>query len=274
MNNITVIYHYIRDNSNFKAFTTEQFRNQLQLLKNDGYRFITIKELITTKPTDKTCCLTFDDGIKDGISNALPILQEFNATATFFIPMKIFVINELMNVQKRHLLSSKLGEDGFIKKFNKFVGEEYDINQNNYKYVLDHMDGNTCEFVLSKIFNKYFNEKEEFDKIYLNQMDVDNLLSCEMEIGTHGFNHYYLGERYYNDMKNEIQLSYGICKILFELPTSISYPFGSYTSLVEKVAKSVGYKAGVTTIKKYNIESNLNPFALNRYDCIDIGNLK
>lgn len=265
------MYHYIRDNSNFKAFTMNQFKNQIQQLIDKDYRFITIKEFVMEMPTDKTCCITFDDGIKDGITNALPILEEFNVTATFFVPMKIFVINELFNAQKSHLLISKLGEDTFINEMNSLISEKYSINHDNYKYIIGHIDNVLHEFVLNKIFTKYFNEKEEFDKIYLNRADINTLLSHGMEIGTHGFSHCYLGDMDYNDMKNEIKLSYGICDELFETPISISYPYGSYNLLVENVAKSVGYKVGVSIIKKYNTTTDL--FTLNRYDCNDVNNL-
>ncbi|MBE3094978.1 MAG: polysaccharide deacetylase family protein [Actinobacteria bacterium] len=266
MNNIMIMYHYIRDKSKFNAFTTKQFNNQLQLIKDKGYRFITIKELIIDNPDDKTCCLTFDDGIKDGFTNALPILQEFDAVATFFIPMRIFIIDEILNIQKRHLLLAKLGEKGFIKEFDYFAGEEYTSkNINEFKYMLDHMDN----FILNQIFNRYFNESVEFTKIYLNREDVKELSSCGMEIGTHGFNHCYLGEMSYNKIKEETRLSYGICKNLFQIPFSMSYPMGSYTPLVGKIMKLVGYKAGATTTKLNNISLDTNPFQLNRYDCID-----
>ena len=266
LNNIMMMYHYIRDNSNFKSFTTEQFRNQLQSLKEKGYRFITVEELITKKPDDKTCCLTFDDGIKDGKTNIFPILQEFNAIGTFFIPMRIFVVKEILSVQKRHLLLSKLGNDDFMKKFSDFG--PYD-SIDDCKYIIDHIDQNIHSFVLDKIFKEYFNESDEFDKIYLNNKDIGTLMANGMEIGTHGFNHLYLGEEPYSKMKEEIQLSYGICENLFEKPFSMSYPMGSYSPIVKRMIESVGYKAGVTTIKQRN--TVINPFELNRYDCIDVG---
>jgi len=67
MNNVITMYHYIRDNTKFKAFSVEEFRTQIEYLK-EQYKIISIKELIANKPNENTCVLTFDDGLKDGIS--------------------------------------------------------------------------------------------------------------------------------------------------------------------------------------------------------------
>lgn len=274
MNNIILMYHYIRDNSKYNAFTTNQFRNQLKFVADNGYKFITVEELITKRPSEKTCCITFDDGIKDGITTAFPILQEFNATATFFIPMKIFIVNEILTIQKRYLLLAQLGENRFIRIFNELSNDEYTISSSNFKYTLDHMDDGVCDFIINNIFNDYFNEQDEFNNIYLNRYDIEQLMLQGMEIGTHGFNHHYLGDKCHKDIKSDIQLSYGICKAMFKAPTSISYPYGNYNSLVETIAKTVGYKVGISTIKKRNTTNDLQQFTLNRYDCIDTDIMK
>ena len=275
-----VTYHYIRDDSNFKCFTTQQFRNQIDALRKK-YQFVTVKELLTKKSLEPTCCLTFDDGIKDCITNVLPILQEYDISASFLIPMKLLIRKEISLVQKRHLLFSKLGDIGFVNEFNKVVDdffhvEELGITSNydnelisSFKYILDNMDKSICKYIIGGIFNKYFDEEEEFKQIYLNKQDLHNLYDSGMEIGTHSFSHCHLDKLYFEDMKNEIELSAGVYENEFGcLPFVISYPMGSYNLLVKKMLKKVGYQAGLTTKKDRNfIHTDL--FEMNRYDCID-----
>lgn len=281
MNNIIVMYHYVRNDTNFKAFSTEEFRKQVDYLKN-RYRIISIKELIEEKPKDNTCILTFDDGIKDGYVNALPILEELNVKATFFIPAKILVDSDVIEAQKRHLLLTKIGAEKFVEEFNNLsddifkVGtdiEKYELDNqitSNLKYILDNMDLKESKRVVKHIFDKYFDEKEEFKKIHLNKKEIDVLESKGMEIGTHGYGHLYLGNLYFKDMERDLSKSVKVFNDVFEKhPLVMSYPFGSYNLFTKRLAKKLGYIAGVTIIKNKNKEIN-DPFSLCRYDCVDI----
>lgn len=284
MNNIIVMYHYVRDNTDLKAFSTEEFRKQIDYLMK-YYKMITIKELIQNKPKENTCILTFDDGIKDGITNALPILKESQIPATFFIPTVILENKKLLETQKRHLLLAKLGKEKFVEEFNGLAEDIFQIDREkrylnykkfddtltaNLKYVLDFMDQEKSKKYIDIIFNKHFNEEEEFDKIHLNKNDILKLEQEGMEIGTHGHNHQWLGKLYHQHMENDIAESVAVFKRHFlKHPLIMSYPFGSYSLFTKRVAKKHGFIAGVTTLKNNNMDLN-NPLELNRFDCINI----
>lgn len=68
----------------------ENFRAQMQYLKDNGYAVIPMKVYLDsiTKGTEipkKSVVLTFDDGWKNQYEYAYPILKEFGYTATFYI---------------------------------------------------------------------------------------------------------------------------------------------------------------------------------------------
>ncbi|MEK6972540.1 MAG: polysaccharide deacetylase family protein [archaeon] len=274
------MYHYIRNNANFKALNLNHFRNQLQHLCNK-YKIISLKELIKNKSFRNTCVLTFDDGLKDGLVNALPILEEFNLKATFFIPTKILVTEKLLSVQKRHLILAKLGAEKFVKEFNKLSEDIFHIERtgktngydddltSNLKWVLDNMDQLKSTIYLNKIFNKYFDEKREFKKIYLTKRDINKLDIAGMEIGVHGHEHLHFANVSFNEMQSDILKSVEIFKENFDSKDLvISYPFGSYSLFTLRLCHKLGFMAGVTTIKKDNTSAD-NPLELGRYDCID-----
>jgi len=132
------------------------------------------------------------------------------------------------------------------------------------------MDTNKSTIYLDKIFNKYFQEEEEFDKLYLSKRDINKLKESGMEIGLHGHNHLYLGKLYYQDALKDLTTSVEVFKENFPNENLIiSYPFGSYNFFTKRIAKQLGIVAGVTITEKVNSDLE-NLLELNRYDCIKI----
>ena len=62
----------------------EYFEKVLSYITDKGFQFVTVSELTKRSNTDKLIALTFDDGYSDNFDFALPSLQRFKATATFF----------------------------------------------------------------------------------------------------------------------------------------------------------------------------------------------
>ena len=79
-------YHHVFDDER------HGFEEHLKYFKNLG-DFITIDEAIALIESGKTIkgkyfCITFDDGYKSCVTNALPILNQYDVAAAFFIPTK------------------------------------------------------------------------------------------------------------------------------------------------------------------------------------------
>lgn len=87
-----LMYHSISNHST-DPFTVscDNFRSQLFWLKDQGFEIISLESLVEiVKQKDHTklqqkVVLTFDDGCQDFYGNALPIIQDFHATATVFL---------------------------------------------------------------------------------------------------------------------------------------------------------------------------------------------
>lgn len=62
------------------------FAQHLELLARRGFRAIPLGELLREPaPRERTAVLTFDDGLLDNHTHALPLLREFGFRATFFV---------------------------------------------------------------------------------------------------------------------------------------------------------------------------------------------
>ncbi len=65
------------------------FEEQLKYLKSQGYTIVTVAELAQRlengESVDRYIALSFDDGYKNNYSVALPLLQKYDAKASFFV---------------------------------------------------------------------------------------------------------------------------------------------------------------------------------------------
>lgn len=280
MNNIIVVYHYVRDNTSFKAMSTADFRTQVGHLAR-SYDIITFEELLKKRPSGNTCILTFDDGIKDCLTNALPILDDLGVRATFFISTAMLTERKILKANKIHVLLAELGVTGFAREFNGIADEIFHIRTEgisygqdddltaSLKFVLNNMDQTKCAQYLQKMFDRHFDEEAEFDKLYMSSEDLDILRAGGMEIGLHGHRHLHLGNLYFQDAYADLSTAAKIFADRFPgvMPT-LSYPYGSYNPLTKRIARKLGVAAGVTINKGKNVGLD-NPLELNRYDCID-----
>ena len=90
-----LVYHNIVENEEMKgtdqdSLTTQEFEEQLNYLKNNGYTSISLDELYDWKNgksdiPEKTVVITFDDGFYSFKSLAQPILQKYNFKAACFL---------------------------------------------------------------------------------------------------------------------------------------------------------------------------------------------
>lgn len=85
---VPVFYYHSIGNQGPQTLPADTFRQHLQLVREHGFTPITFSELVQL-PADtdkkKLLVLSFDDGLLDNFEVAVPLLQEFGYTATFFV---------------------------------------------------------------------------------------------------------------------------------------------------------------------------------------------
>ncbi|MCQ8103096.1 polysaccharide deacetylase family protein [Methylomonas sp. SURF-2] len=88
---LIMIYHRVLDEPDFMRpgeVDKEKFTWQMELLAKH-FNVLPLPEALERMQSDtlpsRAVCITFDDGYADNYTNALPILQQFNLKATFFI---------------------------------------------------------------------------------------------------------------------------------------------------------------------------------------------
>lgn len=85
-------YHMVNDvrTDNDYNMTTAQFEEQLRYLKEEGYTAISLREFFEARGgkrtlPDKPVIITFDDGYKDNLTEAQPLLEKYGMKGTVFV---------------------------------------------------------------------------------------------------------------------------------------------------------------------------------------------
>lgn len=290
-------YHYIRSEYNAKhpsifGVTPGEFKEQLVLLKKRT-TFVSSIDLLANSEQilgseENFHFITFDDGLKEQYDYALPILDELEIPAIFFVNSSNLSEKKVSTVHKIHLLRSILSPDEFCKQL--FTSNAVEVSvldsdraKNIYqyddeksailKYVLNFkMNYKAQESVINKIFVQYFEENDVLENLYMSKESLTALAQRGF-LGSHSHHHYPLGLLPLETIKYEILSSKSI---LEEITNSkielIAYPFGTKeacTADVAEIAKKVGFKFGFTTTRGNNVGLE-NPLLLNRFDCNDI----
>lgn len=83
------MYHSISDGQGRLAVKPEQFRAEMRYLAEQGFEILSLQDayarLKTNGDLSSTIVLTFDDGHRDFLTAALPILEKYGFTATLFV---------------------------------------------------------------------------------------------------------------------------------------------------------------------------------------------
>lgn len=148
-----LMYHSIDyEKNNELRIPKEQFRGQMQYLKDNGYTTLTLNELYSffenNMPVpDKSVVLTFDDGYADNYKNAFPIIKEFGFKAT------VFMITDTVDKNGAYLNSTQLKEMnayGFDVESHTLDHEE--LNKQSYAQQLNELK--KSKLFLEKLLNK------------------------------------------------------------------------------------------------------------------------
>lgn len=253
------------------------FREQVIFLKRKGYIFSTMSELMdminNRKKIGKLTVLTFDDGFRNVVENAYPIMKELNAKGCFYLVSSLIGGDKLLwtDYIETIVRNTKKGELQFIFKGEKINytldnKESYENTMLDIKDKLRSIPDKKRIEHLKQFKNKKIDDiPREF--LFANWKQIQNLDRRILEIGGHSKTHPDLPTLYSNeDLKEEIKESKVDIekKINYEI-IHFNYPAGEYNKQIIERIKKDGYKSAVTTLHGFNDE-NTNPYRLKRIE--------
>ncbi|MFP4059466.1 MAG: polysaccharide deacetylase family protein [Bacteroidota bacterium] len=142
------------------------------------------------KPKNTLFHLTFDDGLKEFKSYALPILEKYNLQATLFVNYRFTENTTFLNKLKNSILIDKLRETPelpVLKELSKITGT---VNKKSIKHYIgrqqfDEITLNELAGILDVNFSRYF----DLNPPYLTLEELKELPPAHVQIGSHGAAH-------------------------------------------------------------------------------------
>jgi carbamoyltransferase len=303
---IAINYHFLRPSLEglpFKVAAAEspkRFAEQLSALR-ENFTFCRCKDLVdpSLNLPESNILITFDDGLKDVIRFAVPVLKRFGIPATFFVCAQPYAEGRILTVQKIQFLMSRLGLKDFRKTFDAEMVKQNPAGVE--RQVLDYANGfrfyryDTEEIrqfkldlnylipydkllpVLDIIFAKVFgngSEKEMIKEIYLSLDDLKKLVDEGFEVGIHGYDHKVLPRLDYKQQKQNLEAASDfLSPIVGHSQLTVAYPYGFFDNTTKRILKELrilaGFGMGRRAITPKDIQ---NRWEIPRYDVNDCFN--
>lgn len=311
--NLTVLmYHYVRDlkhsrYSSIKGLDVALFKEQVAFLKKH-YSFVTVEEVIAAtqgihKLPSHPVLLTFDDAYIDHFTYVFPILKNEGVQGAFYAPVKAIIQHKVLDVNKIHFILASTPEEkisSLLKEIALLLDkyrEVYHLESFEFYYKklaqLDRFDTTEVIFVkrllqvelveelrniiTTELFEKIVGVEEgTFSReLYMSEDQMKCMVSAGMHIGSHGYDHYWLGSL--PKEKQEVEIKESL-KFIENIGGDIKhwticYPYGNYNDDTITLLKENHCALGFTTeVKLADINNQMgdNVFKIPRLDTNDL----
>lgn len=301
------MYHYVRDLKHsrypdIKGLDVALFEEQIKYL-NKHYNFITMEMLINSIDNnnplpDKSVLLTFDDAYSDHFNYVFPLLDKYKIQGSFYPPVKAISEHIVLDVNKIHfILASENDKSKIILEIkNELDNYRKDYNLKSFTYYYEKLAQanrfDTADVIFIKrllqvelnedlrksitdnLFEKIVGvDEESFSReLYMDIEQIKCMRRNGMHIGSHGYDHYWLGSLSLENQKIEIEKSLDFLdKVGCDIKRwTMCYPYGNYNETTLDLLANYNCKIGLTTeVDIANIEKN-NRYCLPRLDTNDI----
>ena len=204
----------------------------------------------------------FDDGYKDNIEYAAPILQKYKCPASFYIvtdcidrniPTWTYIIDNVLQQTKQDIL--KLPYDFVPEKFKSVQlnnQTQPNVAVKSLKPWMKSLPNMERMLVTESILQQGSDVKTLNNKM-MNWEDIRQLNNEGFIIGSHSHTHPLLASLE-DESAISSELKTSAQKILEQTghaPQTISYPIGSFDERVTRLSKEQGYKYGLAVEQKF-----------------------
>jgi len=282
--NLTVVmYHYVRPVAkslypNIRGLELADFEGQLDYLLRH-YHPVTAGQVIAagrgeTDLPRAPLLLTFDDGYKDHF-NAYRLLKRRGISGVFFPPGAVVRERTILDVNKVHFILASVDDMALLvgkievavlearQEFSLLPVEDYRAKYRRANrfdsadviYVKRMLQVALPERLRKRIVDSFFtkfvttDEQSFSEELYLSESELKEMLVEGMEIGSHGYAHYWLNSLEAKEQARDIDQSLDLLSDLGVARKDFlfCYPYGAYNEITLQLLRQRGCGAAFTT---------------------------
>jgi peptidoglycan/xylan/chitin deacetylase (PgdA/CDA1 family) len=298
---LIINYHYCHPDEGLlkglKGITPEQLDRQLRAL-TQNFVCTTMSELLDPEANlpESVAVLSFDDGLKDLVTHALPVLQRGRVPAMVNCCSLPLLERRILNVHRAQLLQARLGPQRFQCEFDAALAQlppqELRLPEGIDRaalYVYDdeptrrfktrlnfELPDEALDTVLGTLFEAFVGpEADVFDALYLSLDDLRRCQDAGIEIGLHTHSHRVLSRLSEKEQRADLQTAIDFFRERLGLAdVHLAYPYGipgSWNSDSVRVARDLGVASAVTKVRTIAKPADLQQrWEIPRFDVQDV----
>jgi peptidoglycan/xylan/chitin deacetylase (PgdA/CDA1 family) len=285
---LVLTYHRIGDPvgqpyySPIWSATPEAFRAQVARLR-DTFRVLSLDEVVTLSESgfalsEPAALVTFDDGQRDNVEVALPILRELGVAATFFLPTALidaprlpwwdhvaYTVNAttmpVLRLDRPEPLAIDLERTPRSEAVARVVRAclDHQIDVNGEAAFLAHLDDRAGVSVDAAALGR---------ELFMTWDDARALVAAGMSVGSHARSHRMLAALPADEQRAELAGSKAALeRALGRDVAAVAYPYGwagAFDAGTVRLARAVGYRLGFASVEGVNRPGASDPLALRR----------
>jgi peptidoglycan/xylan/chitin deacetylase (PgdA/CDA1 family) len=297
-----LVYHSVCGEEEFPFIPSHlrvspaSFDKQMEYLAGN-FHVVALSELGTeigngSRLPFRTVALSFDDGFKDNLTHALPVLLRHGLSASFFVVTDWVGSKRLSWLHRLdYMYSSKTPVDllktfldemrwmGSAQEVGPGVVERHSLVVALRDLLLKAFPPGVVDDVVDVVWRRHsvmgVKEEEELARrLYLSWDDVEQLSRAGMDIGSHTVSHPKISLQEDNGVLEEVFQSLKVLKErLAKRIVTFAYPFGdanSYNERCRRVLDEAGLEAACALVGGSGRAGN-DPLALGRLPVEDVG---
>ncbi|MEK7541724.1 MAG: polysaccharide deacetylase family protein [Patescibacteria group bacterium] len=293
-------YHYVEDphpsRRGIHPCPIARFERHLAYL-SENFRIVSVEEVVRAARESRGgawAAITFDDGLRDQYTNAVPLLKKYGVTAAFF-PITLALTGTVPPTHKLHILLSASEADVLVDLWNEYAGlqrremgaqdiipkdryilrkshQHDDVLPANLKAAIARAPRSVKNGFLDTTFkNLGISEESALRELFMSEEELATLSREGFTIGSHSHGHDALDSVSSDLLRQDIRESKRRLENLLGVsPTVFSYPYGRYSPETRGVVQKEGFCYAVTTDRR-GITAGEDSYSIPRFDANDVG---
>jgi peptidoglycan/xylan/chitin deacetylase (PgdA/CDA1 family) len=248
------------------------FEYALDWLQREGWSIVSLDEclrkLASNDRSGRYAVLTFDDGYRDNVEVALPILARYNAPFMVYVPTGAptrSMQSWWLGLRRLFLSRENVTIDALGRRFHC---SDLRAKRSALAEVIAwvHRDYRRIAMLAPTFKQNGISLAALNDEYFLNERELDTLAHHRLaSIGAHTTSHPALPTLHDSCARAELADNRRYLENLIQLPVRhVAYPYGAYGPREERLADEVGFQTAVTSRQARLYDQKVDQFALPR----------